>query len=162
MADTVNNLTIRVTITGSVAGDNGVRQPIDITYEKVFTDGTGTNQIGNVYYKDNRPLNATNETLDLDGLTDFQGVSTSTWNNVKWMFFQNNSTTTAEVLTIGGGDFSTPFNAAADKVKIGPAGIFLLVSPIDGYGITASTGDGLLVAHSGNSTYDVALGVDNA
>jgi hypothetical protein len=161
MAETVNNLTIRVTITGSVAGDNGVRQPIDETYEKVFTDGTGTNQIGNVLWKDNRSLAATNETHDLDGMTDFQGASTSTFNNIKFMFFRNNSSTSAEVLTVGGGDFSTPFNAAADKVKIGPQGIFLLVSPIDGYGITASTGDGLLVAHSGTSTYDMLLGADN-
>jgi hypothetical protein len=95
-------------------------------------------------------------------MTDFQGASTSTFNNIKFMFFRNNSSTSAEILTVGGGDFSTPFNAAADKVKIGPQGILLLVSPVDGYAITASTGDGLLVAHSGTSTYDMLLGADNS
>lgn len=161
MAETVNGITIRVQIVGSVTGDNGVRQPIDISYEKSFTDGTGTNQIGNVFWKDNRALNATSETIDLDGTTDFQGASTSAFNNVKWMFFQNNSTTTTEVLTIGGGDFSPMFADPTDKIKVGPAGIMLLVSPVDGYAITASTGDGLLLATNYNGTYDMALGVDN-
>ena len=162
MAETVNGLKITITITGSIVGNNRTAVPIDITKEYVFSDGTSANQIGNILYYDARPLNNTNETLDLDGLTDFQGASTSTFNNVKFGYWENNSTTTAEVLTIGGGDFSTPFADPTDKIKIGPNGVLLLISPIDGYAITASTGDGLLVATNYNGTYDMLLGVDNA
>ena len=162
MAETVNGLQIRVSIVGSIAGDNGTRLPIDISYEKFLTDGTGSNQIGNVYYKDNRALNNTNETIDLDGTTDFQGASTSTFNSVKLMFFRNNSTTSGDDLTIGGGDFVGPFADASDKNIIGADGIMLIVNPIAGYAITASTGDGLLVATDYNGTYDVLLGVDNS
>lgn len=162
MAETVLGLTVRVTVVGSIVGDNGVRLPIDFTYEKMLTDGTGTNQIGNVFYKKARSLNNTNETIDLDGTTDFQGASTSTFNAVKLLLFTNNSTTAGDDLTIGGGDFVGPFADASDKIKVGPGGLALIISPVDGYAITATTGDGLLMATDYNGTYDILLGVDNS
>jgi len=162
MAETVNGLTIKVSITGSIAGDNGSRLAVDITKVYAFQDGTGSTQIGNMLYKPDRALNNTSETLDLDGLTDFQGASTSTFNNVKFQYYENNSTTAAQNLTIGGGDFSGMFADPSDKLVIGPGGIALIVSPIDGYPITATTGDGLLIATNANMTYDLLLGVDNA
>lgn len=161
MAETVNGITVKVSIQGTVVGSDGISQRVDISYEKTFTDGTGTNQCQNFWFDESRALNATNETLDLDGLTDFQGATMTPNAAVKVMFFQNASTTAAELLTLGGGDFASWVGDATDKVKVGPAGILLLVNPIDGYTITASTGDGLLVAHSGNSSYKAFLAVDN-
>lgn len=161
-AETVDDLVVTVTIRGTVRGVSGAKQTVNISYERAFSDGTGTRQCGAFFYKDDRSLAATNETLDLDGNTDAFGTSMSDCNNVKMMFAQNNSTTTAEVLTLFGGDFATPMGDATDKIKVGPDGIFLLVSPIDGYAITAGTGDGLLVATSYTGTYDIFLALDNA
>ncbi len=160
--ETINGLTVQVRIFGSVLGSDGVRQIVDRSYEKSFTDGTGTNQCGAIWKDDDRSLASTSETLDLDALVDFKGAIMTDNNAVKVLFIQNNSTTTAQTVTVGGGDFSTPFADPTDKFVVGPGGIALFVNPIDGYAITAGTGDGLLVANNYTGTYNILLATDNA
>lgn len=163
-SETINGLVIKVQIYGSVIGTDGVKQDVNILKEFNISEGTGINQIGAVYQDLTRGLNATTETLDLDGLTDFKGATMSDNNNVKFLYMFHNSSTPAAVLKVGGGDFAGaagPLVDATDKMAIGPQGLILMVNPIDGWGITASTKDGLLVETTTNTTYDTLIGFDN-
>ena len=164
--ENVPGLKLTVTLKGSVASTTtpGLVQQVDYTYEINFTDGTGSNQIGTIYGPATRALNATNETLDLDNLS-ILGSNQTDLTAVKFILAEHVSTTPAETMTMGGGDFaaaSGPLVDATDKIATGPRGLILLVNPIDGWGITASTKDGLLMALSGNSSYKTIIGLDNS
>ena len=164
MATTVNGLQIKISIIGTVAGADGARVQIDekITYN--FSDGTAANQVGYVFQDLTRPLNATTEDLNLDALKDFGG-DTITANNVKLMYFRNLDLDTGDSFKLGGAPSNAFINwvdNANDKVIVGPGGLFLLISPTDGYGITASTGDLLRVEAVDNSTYRLMLAGDDA
>jgi hypothetical protein len=164
MAETVKSLRVTVTIKGTIAGADGAILQVDETYDQVFNDGTGSDQMGLAVQDLNRPLNATSEDLNLDGLTDFQGAA-SGLNNLGLMYFRNLDEDTGDGLTIGGASANQFVNwvgDATDKIKVGPKGIFLLVSPVDKYAITASTGDLLKVETDDNSTYRYIIGGDNA
>lgn len=159
MAETVNYTRITVRIEVGVMGDDGAVITSDDTYRWEFANGTGQYQIGNVYSDRSRTINTTTASLDLDGLTDFQGASTSTFNNVKFLFALNQSETGD--LIIGGGDWATMFGDSSDKVKVKPKGMLLAVAPLDGYAITASTGDVTALETTADTTFRLLLGVDN-
>lgn len=164
MAEIVKSLKITVTIQGTVTGDDGAKLNVFEKYERSFADGTAANQVGNVWQDVERPLNATSEDLDLNGLLDFQGVATG-FNNLKMMYLRNLDTDTGDGLTVGGAaanQFINWVGAPADKVKIGPGGIMLILSPVDGYGITAGTGDLLKVETDDNSNYRIIVAGDNS
>jgi hypothetical protein len=156
--ETVQQFYRRRVLQISVAGLDGNRlAPSSIDTTLSWTDGNGDNQLLQVWCDIGRALGATTETLDLDGLTDFQGGSTSGVTKLKYIFIKNNSTGT---MKIGGGDFTTPFADASDKLLI-PAGATLEIeipSSTSAYAITASTGDGLLVELTVAGTYDIVLG----
>ena len=96
---------------------------------------------------------ATTLALDLaGGLTDIEGVAI-TMVEVTGITIKNKSTVSGEILIVGAG--SNPLlnwiKATGDAVHIGPSGILHITSPIDGYAITASTGD-ILTIDSGAAT----------
>ena len=161
--ETVGGLQLVVTLRGYVAGLDGAMLRVEREYVCNFTDGTGNNQIGYVWQDTARALNATNETLDLDALTDFQGAAQTgcaVAGGLKLIWIEHKSTTAAEILSLGGGDLAGatgPLVDTSDLVRVGPKGFILWVSPYEGATITASTGDGLKVAVTGNTTYDITL-----
>lgn len=164
MAETVQGLTIEVRIYGTVSGDDGAKLVVDETYKKTFSDGTGTDQVGTIWQDQSRNLNATSEDLNLDALTDFQGAATGA-TNVAFMYLRNLDTDTGDKFLLGGASGNQFINwvgDATDTVDIGPDGIFLLVSPVDKYAITASTGDLLKVQSADNSNYRFIFGGDNS
>lgn len=145
--ETLQALRVRVQITGYVTFSDGRRQDVNIDYDRTITDGNGTNQAQSIWYDQSRTLAATSETIDLDGQTDAIGGSTSDWTNVKLACVINKNTATGEKLVLGGGDWAGTdalFVDSSSKANVGPDGIFLAVSPIDGFDITASTKDGFL------------------
>lgn len=165
MAETVQGLTIEVEITGTVIGTDGARLVIDERNTITFAEGSGAGQIGYVWQDLTRPLDTTSESLNLDGLTDFQGATLTTANNVAFMYLRNLDTTTLHNFILGGAavnQFVNWVQAANDRIRIGPDGIFLLVSPTDKYAITAATGDILKVEADATSTYRFIYGGDNA
>lgn len=160
-------LSITVTIKGSVVSTSTTAPglvPIDYTYQVDFSDGTGNNQLGTVYQSLGRALNATSETLDMDGLS-ILGVSNTDANAVKFIMARHKSTTASELMKMGGGDFAAstgPLADSTDKIVTGPDGLILLINPRDGWSITATSKDGLLMELTGNSTYDTIIGLDNS
>jgi hypothetical protein len=119
-----------------------------------FTDGTGDGQVTQVWM-DLGKVSGGADTLDLDGLTDFQGGSTSTCTKLKGILINNLSTTNN--VTVGGGDFTAFFSDATDILVIKPETCFLLLCRKGSYTITASTGDGLLITGTSGQTYDIIL-----
>ena len=164
--ETVQAVKVEAKLTFYVTGADGAQLVKEHTYSHTFTDGTGTDQAGAVWNDDARSLAATTETLDLDGLVDFQGATMTDNNAVKVMWIENTSTTTGYKLTLGGGDWAgaTRFlTDATDKCNVGPSGLLLAISPVDGYAITASTGDGLLEDAGANTVTSKQVFVfDNA
>lgn len=122
--------------------------------------GTSANQ-ADLMWHDTRTLTATSEDLDLAGsLTDAFG-DTLTLVKVKMILIHNKSTTATETLAVGGAaanQFVNWIGNSSDIVNIGPDGLLLLWSPVDGYAVTAATGD-LLKIDSGSDTitYDIVV-----
>jgi hypothetical protein len=126
--------------------------------ETTYDNGTGANQVNRVY---SATTTATTTPTDLDlagGLTAMDG-STITMAEVVAIAIVNKSTTTSENLQIGGDANSVPiFGAVGDYAIVGPGGVFLWSSPVDGVTVTASTGDILQIAAStGTITYDILI-----
>ena len=165
MAETVQGLTITVEIRGIVNGTDGAQLVVDESNTYVFSNGTGEDQVGYVWQDKARSLDTTTEDLNLDGLTDFQGATMTTNNNVAVMYIKNLDTDTGDRLVLGGAAANQMINwvqAANDQINIGADGLFLLISPLDKYAITAATGDLLRVEAVDTSTYDILIAGDNA
>jgi hypothetical protein len=152
--ETVNFARVSLGLDVLVTGLDGSKlAPGKYTLETAFSDGTGDGQITQIYY--NTDIDGASFTHDLDGLTDFQGGSTSTCTRVKLMYFNNKSTTTS--LTIGGGDFSPMFADSTDKLVLPPEADCLIRCRKGGYTLTATSADGLLVVSAAGQTYDMIL-----
>lgn len=101
------------------------------------------------------------DTWDLAGtLTSELTGATVTFVEITGIWIRNKSTTAAQNLEIGAG--SNPLvnwvKASGDAVVVGPSGVFLLTSPIDGYAVTATTGDILTItATSGTIAYEIII-----
>lgn len=124
-----------------------------------LTDGTGANQIGsqwsNTILLDTN--NAFDESLDLaGGLTDAFG-DTITFTTIKVFFIHNKAATSGFDLTISGTFVdNNMLGGGASTIILGPDGWCLLTSPVDGYTVTAGTGD-ILTLDSVDS--DVSLDI---
>jgi hypothetical protein len=125
-----------------------------------LTSGTGSDQ-SDLLFWDTRTLTATSENLDLAGSLSDVFDNTLTFVKIKAIVIQNTSTTATENLAVGGAASNQFINWVAnssDIVNIGPSGIFVLWSPIDGYAVTAATGDLLKIdAGSDTITYKIVL-----
>jgi hypothetical protein len=165
-SETINGLIVEVKIYGTVTGSNGAQQTIDITKKFTFADGTGTNQLGQVYYQAARSLNTTNEDLDVIGsasYTDFKGTALDS-TQLGLIYLENLDSDTGDKFTLkqpAANGVPGIFAAAGDGIDIGPGGVFLWVSPVDKATVTAGTGDLINVAAADNSTYKLLLGMDN-
>ena len=159
--------TLATTLTIALGADyrnaldlNTVRDSLAYNIAKSLATGTAANQADRSWH-DTRTLTGTSEELDLAGvLTDGFGA-TLTFVKIKAIVIQNKNTTAAANLAIGGAAANGFINwvaNATDIVNIGPGGVLVLYSPVDGYGVTAATGD-LLKINSGAATisYDIAI-----
>jgi hypothetical protein len=160
-SEKLRQLRIRVIIDADVAGDEGgmTSEHYDKTW--TFADGSGSYQAQSILYDDSRSLAGTSETIDLDAQADKLGSTDTDITGIKVMMFENLNTDPGTTLTIGGGDFSPMFADPTDKLVLKAGGFALIVSPIDKYAETASTGDGLLIANSTTGLYRYFLATTN-
>lgn len=88
--------------------------------------------------------------LDLSGsLIDAVGNS-CVFSKVYAVLVINTAVLTGKNLEVGGDTASFPFlHAAAQAAKLGPSGCFFLASMLDGYAVTATTADILLISNVG-------------
>lgn len=123
-----------------------------------YATGTSASQ-QDLVYQDTRSIAATTSTIDLAGsLTSPINGTAITMAEVTCLMIRNKSSTSGEVLTVGAG--SNPLvnwiGASGDAVKVGPGGCLFISSPIDGYAVTAGTGD-ILTLDSGAATISVDI-----
>lgn len=129
----------------------------------VFADGTGADQIKNIF-ADTRTLTASaNEDLDLaGGLTNALG-QTITFTKIRGILVRAAAGNTNNVIVGGAASnqFVTPFGGTAHTVTVRPGGLLVMVAnDATGYAVTAGTGDLLRIANSAGSssvTYDIVL-----
>lgn len=165
MAETVLSLRVQVKLNGRVVGDDGSVLDIDETYDETFGDGTGSDQVGSVWQDKTRPLNATSEDLDVQGgLTDFQGAALA-MGTIKLLYLRDLDEDAGDDMLLKQGSVNpvtTILGGTAPTIKVGPKGILLLVSPIDGYATVAATADKIAIQTTDNSNYRLILAGDNA
>lgn len=165
MAETVQFLDIEIRVRGAVRGDDGAVKPVDKSIAYHFTDGTGSNQVGSAWEDQTRALNATSEDLDLaGGLTDFQGVALAL-NNVKVLLLHNQDTDSGDTFKLKQGStapVTTILGGTDPTLTIGPGGLALLINPIDGYAVAATSADKIAVESADNSNYYLLLAGDNS
>lgn len=132
------------------------------TFNDAFTNGTGADK-AQVQWHDQRSLaSGATESLDLAGsLTSAFGVVTFT--KVKWLIIRVVTETTGYKLGVGGAAANQFINWVADSsdiVYIGAGGMLVLSSPVDGFAVTAGTGDILKIANAAGGdtiTYDIIV-----
>ena len=140
-----------------------VKHSVDYGATYNLTDGTGADQIKEIF-ADTRTLSASaSENLDLAGvLTDAFGA-VITFTKVKAICIKAAAGNTNNVMVGGHGSAAcfSMFNAATDKLSIKPGGMALLVAPDStGFAVTATTADMLTVANSSSGTsvtYDIII-----
>lgn len=134
-----------------------------LSYSPLFTlsNGTGNNQ-ANTIFSDTRTLTASaTETIDLSGSLTDKVCDLISATAIKALIIRSHAANTNDVVfgpnsTNG---FVTPFNAAADRVRVKPGGLAILVAPDStGYAVTAGTADLLFIQNGGagtSVTYDI-------
>ena len=139
-ADDFNNQAVRLKILNQALLDS------------TLTDGTGSSQIKKIF-RDQRTVSAaSNDDIDLaGGLVDAFGL-TITLTKLRMLLVLNNNTTAGDVLHIGAAGtnpMSTIFADTTDKLIVGPSGLALLYSPVDGYTVTGGSADVLRIRNPG-------------
>lgn len=128
-----------------------------LSYDRTFQSGTGTSQLDRASAKAVN-LAAAAQDLDLSGAT-FTTPGGTAWTAAKLGILAVKNlaqTSTYKILALGDANSAPILNTAATTMNIGPDGIFLLVSPIDGITVTAGTGD-IIQLDPGANTIDAEV-----
>ena len=152
------NVNVRVTETGT--GGLGVPTEIhQIGWALAMLTGTAANQSDRVW-SSSGTLTATTLDLDLSGGLNTKVTGAFNFVELTAIIIRNKATGTGANLIVGAGSnpIVAPWIAAGDGAKIGPGGVLVLTSPIDGYAVVAGTGD-ILRLDSGAATvpYEILL-----
>jgi len=165
MADTLNT-SLKVSLDVAYADTSDISQattlPFKHTINEFLADGTTAN-LADVFYHDQATITTSSSTdYDLAGtLTNVFGA-TATFANVKGILIQNTTTTSTYIVKVGAkgsNDFVNWVASATDIVQIGAGGTFLLTAPVDGFDVTADSGDILKIANdnAGSVTINVVI-----
>ena len=137
----------------------------DGTIQKDVHTGQGTSVTpsdANILYHTKVTITGSgSSTFDLSGaLTNALG-NAAVFSKVYAIKIENLATTTGKNIRVGNAGTGTGFYTWADAetsyVTVGASGVFLLASCVDGYAVTATTGDILKLANPGGSSIDVEV-----
>jgi len=128
-----------------------------------LSNGTGLNQ-ASLLFVDQRTVNASaNDDIDLAGsLSDNLG-STLSFAKIKAIRIRADAANPGDLLVgaAPANGFVSPFNAAADRIRVPPGGRIELVNPTaNGWAVTAATADLLRVTNSsggGSAVYKIEI-----
>jgi hypothetical protein len=153
MATTVR-IKLDIEIVESYTGDLGnPGKTHRVSKDVVFVNGNGSGQFNKVH----SDIASATTDYDVAGVVvDAQGAAI-TMTKLGMIYAENRGTTSGDMMYVGGDANSVPFcGAAANFVKVGPQGFALIVNPIDGWTVTAATGDVVEVNHNAG-TWDHAV-----
>jgi hypothetical protein len=119
----------------------------------VYNSGNGSGQFDKVH----SDIAAVTTDYDVAGVvTDATGAAI-TMTKLGLIVAENRGTTSGNMMYVGGDANSVLFcGAAADFIKLGPQGFAILCNPIDGWTVTAATGDVVEINHN-SGTFDHAV-----
>jgi UDP-N-acetylmuramyl pentapeptide synthase len=150
--------TIALAISAAYANSldvGSVGYPLTFNPSYNFQDGVGANQAKTLFSDIRTIAPSGTDDLDLSGvLTDAFGLVMSA-TKVKAIIVIADAANVNDVVVGGAAanQFLTPFGSATDKVKVKPGGLFAIVAPdVNGYAVTAATGDLLRIANSAAGT----------
>ena len=135
--------------TGLAAGAASASQLIhELSQIATYANGTAVSTMDIVHSATVSVVNGAPATVDVrGGLTSVLTGDAIAFVEITWLAIKNNSTTSGEYITIGAG--SNPvvalWGATGDAGVLGPGGIMVLSSPIDGFATIAATGDVLTI-----------------
>jgi len=168
MATTTGTQTLTMGIAGNATGSSDLASPASPISQAITTslaNGTSANQI-NRRWSDTRSLaSAASEEIDLAGsLTDEFGNAV-TFAKVKAIIIYNKATDPGDDLVLGttatGGDTCDLFLDPSDGINIDAKGVFVWLSPVDGFAVGAGTTDKLKIKNSSSDensiSYDIYL-----
>ena len=161
MATTLTSA-VRIMLTGTytnVLDLNSAIAKLSLSESDSLANGTSANQ-GDLIWWDTRSAAASADALDLaGGLTNAFG-SALTFAKVKGISIHNKATTSGYKLAIGanGAGLANWVASVGDIVNLGPDGLFLLWSPVDGYAVTGTSADILQIDPGANTiAYDIVI-----
>jgi hypothetical protein len=129
-------------------------------------DGTGLDQADKLWHDQRTVAAGSDDDLDMTALANsiFGSSVSISFAKVKAILIVNTSTTSGQVLRVGGAGaglaFATPFNGSVTAVvEVGADSCLMLMNKKDGWAVTPTTGDLLRVANPGASpvTYKVVI-----
>lgn len=134
--------------------------PLSLTKEWKITDGTGSGQ-ADILYADSRTLAASaDEDLDLAGvLSDIFGATIAAA-KIRAIYIYARAENPHPIVLTSDGSAGVPlFKALGDGIQIPAGATFLLVAPLNGFPVTATTGDLLNVAAGADDdhVYDIIV-----
>jgi len=125
---------------------------------KTYANGTGANQQDKIY-STTQTVNG-NTDINLTTATNEETGTAISLASVSGFIVYNHSTTSSQTVTVGGAPsnpFITWLIATGDGNVIGPGGVLIQTSPVDGWAVTASTADILRIATSASLTFTVIV-----
>lgn len=154
MDDLTVSLQVSVNVKATKNGDlgNAVSSPT-FNHNESIKFGTGSS-LANTEWTDSRTLAATSESLDMSGTLVNEFGETLTLSKIKGIIIENLATTAGYVLKVGGAASNALLGIVADatdKIQIGPGGVLVLTSPVDGFTVTGATGDLLKIDAGSNA-----------
>lgn len=143
--------------------DEGATDSSDLKFNETLADGVGVNQAEAVWHKEDvELLNAASTTYDLTSLIrtvigDTTHVTALV--SVNGILIINKSTAGGEVLVGGAAsdEWSEPFGADGDKVRVPLDSPLVLVSRRCGWEVDDSNKNLKLLAQGGDVTYSIAI-----
>jgi len=134
-----------------------------INFTVSLANGTGDNQVNELWH-DSRSLSAaSNDDLDLTALTRtiFGTSVTSSFSILKAILIHNTSTTDGDDLYIDSSvsnSIVTPFNASAtSKIEIPASSPLVLANVLSGWAVTSGTADILRITNDGAGSVDYKI-----
>lgn len=145
-------------VTASLTPANTHRFPFAAAMPITYSTGTGDNQQDKAWSARVTFSGAIGYDLSGSLLSKVDGAPV-VFANIRGFAVINNSTTTGQTLTIGGGSnpWITWLSATGDAVVIGPGGIHVWTSPMDGASVTAATGDILTITSSASLSHELVI-----
>jgi hypothetical protein len=134
--------------------------PVDsfrLDLSRELADGTDDDQVDRAF-ADRREAVAAPDDIDLRGALVNALGATVQFATVKALVIRNRATVAGRNLTVGGATnaFASFLGGAAHKIVIPPGGVCILTAPLDGYAVTAGTGD-ILRLDPGSATVEYDL-----
>lgn len=138
-------------------GQPGGKMPIAVTQPQIYTDGSSDNQ-GDVIIFKRASATASADTYDLTGgLTDIYGNAV-TLAKIREIWIHNLSSTSGQLLTIGGLIMAALLGGTTETAIVHPGGDWMQAAPVDGYTVTGTTQDTLTVDPGANTiSYDLRI-----